>query len=513
MKRSGRSVKPFIQALFFTAFIALLYEARWPFEQNLPVGFFLHSDPVFVMTASLASGVFKTAAFLSLLTVVSAMIFGRVYCGYACPAGAILDLLGYLKAHNVFKRKGFVPRGSAGAKRLKYLVLAVVTVSAAFGVQAAFVADHMAILGRIGSQVVLALTTGSGAGPLVSASAFFIVMIAMSFAARRGWCRYLCPNGALLALLSVRPPWRRRVVTSCDACGACAVTCPSGCIHEDGVSCNHMECIACKSCQRVCPKNAVSFSFGNDRKKPFETSGWTPVTRREMLLSIVSGAAVAAAGGIEIGSSPIKEINVVRPPGAAPERDFLAACARCGLCARACVTGTIRPAMLESGVAGFMSPVMTPRKAGCEQYCTMCGAVCPTGALRVVDIREKRWARVGTAHIDKQRCLSWNQGLNCLVCHEQCPNTAVRMVERTGDGEEVVSGEVENAPEVDPGRCNGCGQCEASCPVDGTSAIVVTAEGELRLLSGSYIEAARSMGLDVDGTQDFDGGVPDGFVR
>ena len=48
---------------------------------------------------------------------------------------------------------------------------------------------------------------------------------------------------------------------------------------------------------------------------------------------------------------------------------------------------------------------------------------------------------------------------------------------------------------VDENKCNGCGYCEAKCPVIGDSAIVVEPTGELRLSYGSYQEKARALGL------------------
>ena len=44
-------------------------------------------------------------------------------------------------------------------------------------------------------------------------------------------------------------------------------------------------------------------------------------------------------------------------------------------------------------------------------------------------------------------------------------------------------------------RCNGCGYCEKACPVGGESAIVVTADGEIRLKGGSYIAEAKRQAL------------------
>ena len=55
---------------------------------------------------------------------------------------------------------------------------------------------------------------------------------------------------------------------------------------------------------------------------------------------------------------------------------------------------------------------------------------------------------------------------------------------------------------MDENRCNGCGQCEYPCPVDGVSAIRVLPAGHIRLAEGSYIEAAKRRGLILKPRED-----------
>ena len=112
----------------------------------------------------------------------------------------------------------------------------------------------------------------------------------------------------------------------------------------------------------------------------------------------------------------------------------------------------------------------------------LCGSVCPTDALRELALAEKKHAKLGTAFIDKDRCLVWEQDRLCLICDEQCPYNAIVFQWKDGFRRPVV---IEN-------KCNGCGFCEEQCPVSGASAIIVTSRGEIRLSKGSYIEAAAS---------------------
>ena len=179
----------------------------------------------------------------------------------------------------------------------------------------------------------------------------------------------------------------------------------------------------------------------------------------------------------------------LRPPGAVPERDFQAVCIRCGHCVQICPTTCLQPSILETGVAGFMTPVARMRLGPCDPNCRACGEVCPTGAIRRLTKPEKPFAKIGNAIIDKAKCIVWEQGKPCLVCDENCPWGAIywRQNERG-----------ERTPFVDENRCNGCGQCEHACPVVGSAAIRVLPAGRIRLAAGSFASEARNRGLILE---------------
>ncbi|HEY3426072.1 MAG TPA: 4Fe-4S dicluster-binding protein [Negativicutes bacterium] len=71
--------------------------------------------------------------------------------------------------------------------------------------------------------------------------------------------------------------------------------------------------------------------------------------------------------------------------------------------------------------------------------------------------------KIGTAAIDKNRCLAWNEEKLCFLCGEQCPVQAI-------DGDEL------RRPAVQREKCVGCGACENGCPVEGEAAIRVFVE-------------------------------------
>ena len=154
----------------------------------------------------------------------------------------------------------------------------------------------------------------------------------------------------------------------------------------------------------------------------------------------------------------VKMTELLRPPGALPEREFLATCIRCGKCAQACPYGSIALASLTDGFLSMGTPVIKARKTPCY-LCMKCPPVCPSGALKRT-LKKKEEVRMGTAIINKDSCLAW-QGTLCRSCFDDCPiyDEAIKMDEKL-------------QPVVDKDKCVGCGVCENVCPVEQTAIIV-----------------------------------------
>jgi len=142
---------------------------------------------------------------------------------------------------------------------------------------------------------------------------------------------------------------------------------------------------------------------------------------------------------------------------------------------------------MEVGLEGMWSPILIARIGYCEPTCTLCGQVCPTGAIEELTVKEKVGDEktaancIGTAFIDRGRCLPWAMGRPCIVCEEWCPTTpkAIYLKEETvinQKGEEVKV----KQPYVEPDLCTGCGACEYACPVINKAAIYITSIGESR---------------------------------
>ena len=274
----------------------------------------------------------------------------------------------------------------------------------------------------------------------------------------------------------------RSVSDKCDHDGRCGRECPMGAIPEDEKFTRSSECIVCMTCSKVCHVDAVSFPMlpKSDANEKVE------VGRRLFLGS----AAAGLASGFFLEISPFQKIRLdsaLRPPGSLPESEFLETCVRCGQCVKACLTNTLQPMGLEAGFSSLWSPHPIMRIGPCDQNCNLCGQVCPTGAIRKLELEEKKNAKIGNASISKRRCVVWEQDKVCLICDEACPYNAIYF--KTVDGV--------RRPFIDENRCNGCGQCETACPVVGQAAIAVIPNGEIRLGAGSYLEEAKRRKLSL----------------
>jgi MauM/NapG family ferredoxin protein len=240
------------------------------------------------------------------------------------------------------------------------------------------------------------------------------------------------------------------------------------------------ECIVCGNCVAI-REGCSAFRF----VRPTKDIVAADMHRRHVLAGLVGGAVALPALEASAMSARDHSGRLIRPPGSVPEEDFTARCIACGQCMKACPTNAIQPCAFHDGFHRLYTPKIAPRIGGCEEKCYLCGHVCPTGAIRDLTYEQKRFAKIGTAVIDRHRCLAWEQNKECLVCDEVCPYNAIesRLVETTTG--------LFRVPIVEEDLCLGCGLCEQHCPINDKAAIVVYRFGENRRADGAYVSAWR----------------------
>ena len=497
------------QAVSLALFTLLFALATYRLPDWLPADIYLRLDPLLGLSAIVTGRTWVPRVIWGLALLVITALVGRFFCSYVCPLGAILDLLDPLFFRRLKRRR---LDADTRLRNIKYVVLFVIVAAALAGSSLVYLLDPISLLTRTYTLTLFPLFVGlvnlaldairpvaesmrwmglatlSYAQPVFYESLvtflIFAGIIALGRLAPRFWCRYLCPLGALLSLVSPLGRVRRTVGPECPACGACQKTCPMGAAVDDGGT-RLAECIQCRTCVAACPKDVITFP-ASPQMLPEGASSRPDLSRRGFLYSVAGGVGV----GFAVQQSPFTPLQnkqqLIRPPGALPEADFLATCVRCGECMKSCLTNTLQPTLWESGLAGLWTPKLDLRFAACEQECNVCGKVCPTQAIRSLNLEEKTHAKVGTAILKKEMCLVWAQDKLCLICDEICPYDAI--VFRTVEGY--------RRPFVIASRCNGCGYCEQRCPVEGDSAIVVAPIGQIRLRTESYVAEAKKLRLD-----------------
>ena len=511
-----------VQIFILILYLLLLTAAAFSALTDGPLDFFLRLDPSLALVTWIGARAFPLALIPALAVILSGPIWGRVFCGYICPLGITLD--GGDRLVGPKKRPRPQP---AHLPAVKYLVLAALIGAALVGVSWVFWAAPLSLATRfyglvlnpalafIGDRIqVLLMPLAESLDlrtilyaqfhpPRYSTQFFILFFLAVLFGlarySPRFWCRYLCPSGAILALGSGKPLIRRRVSDACTECGLCSRKCPMNAIPgQNPQATRHSECIVCHTCRDVCPEKAVSFRTGPDKasdKTGSQEPEFSP-GRRRFVLAGLGGAATALVGltGLagpyeEEAEGRVAPPELLRPPGARPETEFLSRCVRCGECMVVCPTNTLQPLWFKAGPLGLFSPAITPRRGYCDPLCNLCGQVCPTEAIRPLSLAERPWAKTGTARINRQACLAWEHQKSCMVCDEVCPFDAIEFKKEPDNPVAV--------PHVIEDKCAGCGKCEHFCPVKNRAAIVVSTMGEIRLAEGSYQEYAVSRGLNL----------------
>ncbi|MBN1307630.1 MAG: 4Fe-4S binding protein [Chitinispirillaceae bacterium] len=500
-----RKIRIVSQVVFLALFIGFLYVVNNQMRgYALESEFLLRFNPFTAVLTLLAShSILFSFAVTALVIGVATILFGRFFCGFLCPLGTLIDASDTWFFKKIRLKERTVPRYF---QRIKYGIMIAFLILALFGAIFPLYLGPLSFTTRLITMVIdpVLKIVGTDINRLIGAASptasalmyskfpmtirFFyggaatlimgMLVFGGGFWDKRFWCQYICPSGAFLGLIGRFSFFRRSVDTkTCNSCQRCVKACPVHAIDDQDVKkTNVAECIECGVCVQL-RDGCSAFRFG---KTDLHLSSGPDLKRRHVVAGVAGGLLLAPVFRANAVSKRDATGRLIRPPGALPEKDFLAKCIGCAECMKACPTNTLQPCLFFDGFNRLYTPKVVPRIAGCEEKCHLCGHVCPTGALRKLSYEEKRFAKIGTAVIDRHRCLAWAQNKECLVCDEVCPYNAISayVVETTKGRFKV--------PVVDEDLCLGCGMCEQHCPIFDTAAIVVYKFGENRLARGPY---------------------------
>jgi ferredoxin len=495
--------------LFLALFVYLLFEAYQGRVAHPWTDVFFRFNPLAALAAMFAARAWIPRLGLSLITIGVTLVLGRVWCGWLCPMGTVLEWIRFPRA----TERTAPP--TARLRSVKYVLLAVIVAAALFSNLTLMILDPITIMTRTMTTTVLPAVNHAVTStertlypvhilrpaidliervirgqvlPLsqtfyasnIAIALLFIAIAGLNAIADRFWCRYLCPLGGLLALLSKIALFRRMVGDECNRCAVCAASCPMDTIEpERGYQSDPGECTVCLDCLADCPRGGIEFRWH-----------WEPVWReydpgRREILTALGSSAVGVALLNTSARASLHDPHLVRPPGALDEdmseNTFLSRCIRCGACMKVCPTGGLQPSGVgELGLLGVWTPHLVPRLGQCDYGCHACGQVCPSGAIRPLSLPVKQLTVIGRAYIDTDRCLPWVDDIPCAVCEEMCPvpdKAIILLIDEQAEGND--QGDTHPPrPHVLSSLCIGCGLCEQRCPLNGESAIRVYAPDE-----------------------------------
>jgi polyferredoxin len=276
-KGSVQKRRTVIQIIIF-ALIFCITTAKGMAEKNMAVPFLpeasLHAICPFggveTIYRFLTEGLFiqkvhSASLILMVLSLITAVLFGTIFCGYLCPFGSFQEWAGKL-GRKLFGRKynHVIPeKADRVLKYLRYPVLILVLYHTAVSAKLVFqsVDPYYALFNFFTDEVA------------VSAYIVLGVITLMSLVIERPWCRYFCPYGALLGLFNpIRIFKLRRNRKTCTGCRQCDRVCPMNIRVSEKEVIGAMSCITCHRClsEEACPSAdtvIIAAGKGGDRNE------------------------------------------------------------------------------------------------------------------------------------------------------------------------------------------------------------------------------------------------------
>ena len=196
------------------------------------------------------------AALVILLTILlMSLLAKKSFCSWLCPVGTLSEVV-YKLGRKVFGHNfriwlwlDLLLRG------VKYLLLLLFLAVILIGMSGEKVIKFLDAPYWAVSDVKMLhfFTKMSGTTMVVLAVLTFLSLFYKMF-----WCRYLCPYGALLGLVSAMSPFKiRRDATDCTGCQRCSAACPSGLAVHSSTAVSSPECTGCLTCVANCPERNV----------------------------------------------------------------------------------------------------------------------------------------------------------------------------------------------------------------------------------------------------------------
>ena len=181
-----------------------------------------------------------------LFTLISALILGRgLFCGWLCPFGALQELIGLMAKTIGIKKHEIPERYHANLWTIKYFILFII-------IGISFLSmEYAASIAEIEPFKTAIMTRFNRGFPYIF---YAIIILVMSIFMERGFCRFICPLGASIAIIGkfrYTDMLKRRHECG-NPCNLCSVSCPVKAIPSKGKDKGKIimsECFRCLDCQ------------------------------------------------------------------------------------------------------------------------------------------------------------------------------------------------------------------------------------------------------------------------
>jgi len=199
-----------------------------------------------------------------ILIIISSLLFGRLYCGWLCPFGAVIEFLFNIKKFFETRYKKslgkeieieivednvvvkFLRKYEYLYRYAKYIFAVLILFYPKFIFFEPF--QHMFLINKTSLKGIIYL--------------IFVLIFCLLFI--RLWCRYFCPLGGVLSLFSKISLFRLKINTlKCFNCEICKTICPTNAIIEknDKLKILYTECILCNKCRQSCGPKNINISY------------------------------------------------------------------------------------------------------------------------------------------------------------------------------------------------------------------------------------------------------------
>lgn len=423
--------------LFVWFCIVSTFGEQWWQIRGWPINWFLQLDPLVAIGTIFTTGAFYKPLLWALTTVILTILLGRFFCNWVCPFGSLHHFTGYLANRKKTAAQQIKLNNYKSASAVKYYILIIFLLIAAVPIAGKALLtgmlDPISLITRSFNLMLLPVADKFSMERFYEGAwlifIVFFTAVAMNLFIPRFYCRFICPLGALFGIMGRFAIWRigKRDESSCSHCNLCEANCQGGCSPAGKVRIS--ECLLCFNCRNECRDDVIGYQ--TTKSNAGEVTN-PDISRRGFVFSVLGGVLILPAMKLSNSLGANWNNKIIRPPGSLNEKEFLKRCIKCGQCMRVCPTNVIQPGSLALGVENVWTPTLNNRigSSGCQLDCTACGYVCPTLAIRRITLSEKIGVKefaeagpikIGTAFVDRSRCLAWAMDKPCIVCQENCP--------------------------------------------------------------------------------------------